>query len=122
MDRRQTDGQIGRQAGRQTSRQTDLPAGSAVVPSEGEGEVSTANLAHGDTLVRDHDGSLGSKLPLDRELEVGRGKEKRGEGGKREREKGGNGGGGRRKKEHGGGWIEKGRRKGSGSRGGGEEG
>ena len=81
---RQTDKYTDKRAGRQTSRQTDLPTGSAVVPSEGEGEVSTANLAHGDTLVRDHDGSLGSKLPLDRELEVG---ERGGSGGKRERGK-----------------------------------
>ena len=81
---RQTDKYTDKRAGRQTSRQTDLPTGSAVVPSEGEGKVSTANLAHGDTLVRDHDGSLGSKLPLDRELEVG---ERGGSGGKRERGK-----------------------------------
>lgn len=115
---RQTDKYTDKRAGRQTSRQTDLPTGSAVVPSEGEGEVSTANLAHGDTLVRDHDGSLGSKLPLDRELEVG---ERGGSGGKRERGKEKRRGWGRRwrmrveeRGEHGGG----GRR----GRGGGEEG
>ena len=46
--------------------------------SKGEGEGGTADLAHGDTLVRNHDGSFGSKLlRFDGILEVGRGKRRR---------------------------------------------
>ena len=55
--------------------------------SKGEGEGGTADLAHGDTLVRNHDGSFGSKLlRFDGILEVGRGKRRR--EGKEEEEKG----------------------------------
>lgn len=40
---------------------TDLAASPAVVPSEDHGELRTACLTHGHTLVRHHDGSLGPK-------------------------------------------------------------